>query len=94
MMTEREDGSLLISGGLPADALADRLGLELPDDRDYATAAGYVLSVLKRLPGEGEHFHQQGWRFEVIDMDGRKIDKLLVERKRKAPAHAEADGAA
>ena len=78
MVTEREDKSLLISGALPADALADRLGLELADDREFATAAGYVLSVMKRLPKEGEHFHEQGWRFEVVDMDGLKIDKLLV----------------
>ena len=78
MVVEREDHSLLIAGALPADALAGRLGLELPDVRDYATAAGYVLSVLKRLPKEGEHFHEQGWRFEVVDMDGLKIDKLLV----------------
>ncbi|MEO6716579.1 MAG: hemolysin family protein [Novosphingobium sp.] len=78
MVTEREDHSLLISGALPADALADRLGIELPDTRDFATAAGYVLSVLKHMPKEGEHFHDQGWRFEVVDMDGRKIDKLLV----------------
>ena len=78
MVTEREDKSLLISGALPADALADRLGLELSDDREFATAAGYVLSVMKRLPKEGEHFHEQGWRFEVVDMDGLKIDKLLV----------------
>ncbi|MFN5781448.1 MAG: hemolysin family protein [Novosphingobium sp.] len=78
MVVERDDGSLLVAGGLPADALAERLGLELPDDRDFATAAGYALSVLKRLPHEGEHFDDQGWRFEVVDMDGRKIDKLLV----------------
>jgi putative hemolysin len=78
LLTVREDGSLLVAGALPADAMADRLGIELPDDRDYATAAGYVLSVLKRLPGEGEHFTEQDWRFEVVDMDGRKIDKLLV----------------
>jgi putative hemolysin len=78
LIVEREDGSLLISGALPADVLGDRFALDLPDDRDYATAAGYVLSVLKRLPKEGEHFTQQGWRFEVIDMDGLKIDKLLV----------------
>ena len=78
MLVEREDGSLLVAGALPADALADRLGIELPTDRDYATAAGYVLSVLKHLPKEGEHFIDQHWRFEVIDMDGRKIDKLLV----------------
>jgi len=81
MVVTREDGSLLISGALPADALAGRLHLELPDDRDYATAAGFVLSVIKRLPQEGEHFHEQGWRFEVVDMDGRKIDKLLVSRE-------------
>ncbi|MEO6092534.1 MAG: hemolysin family protein [Novosphingobium sp.] len=78
LIVEREDGSLLISGALPADVLGDRFTLDLPGDRDYATAAGYVLSVLKRLPKEGEHFTQQGWRFEVIDMDGLKIDKLLV----------------
>jgi putative hemolysin len=78
MLIEREDGSLLVSGALPADVLADRLGFELPEHRDYATAAGFVLSVLKRLPSEGEHFTAAGWRFEVVDMDGRKIDKLLV----------------
>ncbi len=85
MIVEREDGSLLISGALPADALAGRLDLELPDSRDYATAAGYVLSVMKRLPKEGEHFREQGWRFEVVDMDGLKIDKLLVSRVQTAP---------
>ena len=78
MLVEREDGSLLVSGAMPADLLADRLGIELPGDRDYATAAGFALSVLKRLPKEGEHFADQDWRFEVVDMDGRKIDKLLV----------------
>ena len=77
-LVEREDGSLLISGAMAADALADRLGLELPESREFAPAAGYVLYMLKRLPVEGESFTDQGWRFEVIDMDGRKIDKLLV----------------
>ena len=80
MVVEREDGTLLVAGSLPADALADRLTIELPEDRDYATAAGFALSVMKKLPHEGEHFHEQGWRFEVVDMDGRKIDKLLVSR--------------
>jgi putative hemolysin len=77
-LVEREDGSLLIAGAMTADALAERLGLDLPEDREFATAAGYVLFMLKRLPSEGDHFHDQGWRFEVVDMDGRKIDKLLV----------------
>lgn len=78
-VTEREDGSLLVGGSMPADALADRLGIDLPDERDYATVAGYALWALKRLPKEGDHFSDQGWRFEVVDMDGRKIDKLLVQ---------------
>ena len=80
----REDGSLLVSGSLSADALADRLGLEYGENREFGTAAGYVLSVLKKLPGEGEHFIDQGWRFEVVDMDGRRIDKLLVSKVAEA----------
>ena len=92
MVTEREDGSLLISGALPADAMAHRLSIDLPEDRDYATVAGFALSVLKKLPGEGEHFTEQGWRFEVVDMDGRKIDKLLVARAKAAHPPTELDG--
>ena len=77
---EREDGSWLISGAAPADLLIDQLGLELPEDRDYATVAGYALSVLRHLPTTGERFSDDGWRFEIVDMDGRKIDKLLASR--------------
>lgn len=80
MMIEREDGSLLISGALPADALGRRLGLDLPEHRDYATTAGFALSVMKRFPDEGDVFEVPGWRFEIVDMDGRKIDKLLVSK--------------
>jgi putative hemolysin len=76
---EREDGSFLIAGWMTADALAERLGITLTEDRDYATAAGFVLDVMKRLPKEGEHFVRDGYRFEIVDMDGRKIDKILVE---------------
>jgi putative hemolysin len=77
-VVEREDGSLLVSGSIGADALADRLDIDLPADRDYATAAGFVLAVLRHLPTVGEAFEEQGWRFEIVDMDGRKIDKLLI----------------
>ena len=89
MVVVREDGSLLLSGALPADAMAERLGIDLPEHRDFATVAGFVLSVMKRLPREGERFDDQGWRFEVVDMDGRKIDKLLVCRCAKAPVAGE-----
>ncbi|WP_375429555.1 hemolysin family protein [uncultured Sphingomonas sp.] len=77
-VVERDDGSLLVAGTTAADTLADRLGLHLPEDRDYATVAGLALSVFRHLPGEGESFALQGWRFEVVDLDGRRIDKLLV----------------
>ena len=77
-IVEREDGSLLVSGSAPADTLAERLGFDLPEDRDYATVAGFALAVLRHLPTVGESFIREGWRFEIVDMDGRKIDKLLV----------------
>ena len=77
-IVERSDGSLLVSGSAPADLLAERTGITLPEERDYATVAGYALSVLRHLPEVGEVFTDQGWRYEVVDMDGRKIDKLLA----------------
>jgi putative hemolysin len=80
MLVVREDGSLLISGQMPIDALADRLDLSLPDERDYATVAGFALWAFKHLPEVGEYFIDQGWRFEIVDLDGRKIDKLLLQQ--------------
>jgi putative hemolysin len=80
-LIERDDGSWLISGAATADLLEDRLGMNLPGERDYSTVAGFCLSVLKHLPETGEAFDHDGWRFEVVDMDGRKIDKLLVRRR-------------
>ena len=85
-LVERDDGSWWVSGSLSADALADTLGFDLPADRDYATAAGFALSVLKHLPEVGERFSHGGWQFEIVDLDGRKIDKLLaskIVRKRR-----------
>lgn len=80
---QRDDGSYLVAGSASADLVAEKLDLDLPGDRDYATAAGLVLAVLKRLPAEGESIVEQGWRFEVVDLDGRRIDKLLVSRARR-----------
>ena len=85
-LVEREDGSWWVAGSLSADALSDRLGIGLPEDRDYATTAGFALSVLKHIPEVGERFAFGGWQFEIVDMDGFKIDKLLaseVVRKRR-----------
>ncbi|MCD1622821.1 hemolysin family protein [Citromicrobium bathyomarinum] len=88
---ERADGSLLISGSLDAESLGDRLALDYGEDREFATAAGFALSVLKHLPEEGEVFTHQGWRFEIVDMDGRKIDKLLVQQNDSPGSVAMAD---
>jgi putative hemolysin len=77
-LVERADGSWLVSGAANADLLIDRFGMNMPAERDYATVAGFALSVLKRLPETGDTFAHQGWKFEVVDMDGRKIDKLIA----------------
>ena len=91
-IVEREDGSWLISGAANADLLTDQLGMNMPGERDYATVAGFALSVLKRLPETGETFAHQGWKFEVVDMDGRKIDKLIATQPpRRRDVEAETD---
>jgi putative hemolysin len=88
---EREDGSWLVSGAASADLLEDRLGISMPEERDYSTVAGFALSVLKKIPETGEHFKFDGYRFEVVDMDGRKIDKLLINRPKKPKGERTAD---
>jgi putative hemolysin len=90
-LVERDDGSWLVSGAANADLLVDRLGVRLPDDRDFSTVAGFALSVLKHLPETGERFRHEGWLFEVVDMDGRKIDKLLVSRAKQKQRAGEAE---
>jgi putative hemolysin len=90
-LVERDDGSWLVSGAASADLLSDRIGVRLPDDRDFSTVAGFALSVLKHLPETGEKFRHDGWSFEIVDMDGRKIDKLIVARSKKKPAQPPAE---
>ena len=77
-VVERDDGSWWVSGSASADVLVDQLCVKLPDDRDFATVAGFALSVLRHIPEVGERFSFAGWQFEIVDMDGRKIDKLLA----------------
>jgi putative hemolysin len=80
-LVRREDGSYLIAGDMPADEFAEALGLRLPERRDYHTVAGFVLDRLAHLPSVGETFDAHGWRFEVIDLDGRRIDKVLAQKR-------------
>ncbi|GEP02966.1 hemolysin family protein [Methylobacterium oxalidis] len=77
---QRADGSWLIAGWMPVDEMADQLGIKLEASRDYETAAGLVIERLQRLPETGETCDIAGWCFEVVDLDGRRVDKILVTR--------------
>lgn len=77
----RKDGSWLVDGRLPAAELKDMFGLhELPGEHEgiFDTVGGFVMMALERVPAEADSFEFEGLRFEVVDMDGRRIDKLLV----------------
>lgn len=77
---QRKDGSWLLSGSMAADEIEEYLGISIPPDRSYHTTAGFVLDRIGHLPDVGETFTDQGWQFEVIDLDGRRIDKILARR--------------
>jgi putative hemolysin len=78
---QREDGSWLVDGGAGVEDLAERLGMKLDGlPRDYSTVSGLVLAELERIPSTGDTLPWRGLVIEVVDMDGRRIDKLLVRR--------------
>jgi putative hemolysin len=84
----REDGSWLLDGTLSLDAVGDLLpaGVFAPDSRGtYHTLGGFMMAELGRIPSSGDHLEQGGWRFEVMDMDGRRVDKVLLEPVRVSP---------
>ena len=83
LLVQRDDGSWLVDGRLPSDETRELLRVSaLPgeEDHDFHTIAGMVMAQFGRIPDAGEHFTWEGWRIEVIDRDGARIDKLLVER--------------
>ena len=76
---QREDGSWLLDGMMSVDDVERTLGIkDMSEDGDFNTIAGFVLHHLERIPEVGEHFHWNGWRFEVVDLDGRRIDKIMA----------------
>ena len=78
---QREDGSWLVDGGASVEDLADRLGIKLDAvPRDYSTVSGIVLAELERIPATGDTLRWHGLSIEVVDMDGRRIDKLLIRQ--------------
>ncbi|HMO46492.1 MAG TPA: hemolysin family protein [Rubrivivax sp.] len=85
--TQRDDGSWLMDGLIPIPELKDRLGLKDVPEEDrgrYNTLAGMVMLLLGRLPLTGDSVEWSGWRFEVVDLDGKRVDKLLVQRSAEA----------
>jgi putative hemolysin len=83
LVVTRDDGSLLVDGSLPVEDLRELLGggaLPGEDEHDYNTAAGMTIAHFGRIPHAGEHFDWRGWRIEVVDLDGPRIDKLLVQQ--------------
>jgi putative hemolysin len=92
LVVERPDGSLLVDGSLPVDELREILGARLPneDDHDYHTAAGMAIAWFGRIPNIAESFDWNGWRIEIIDLDGPRIDKLLLTRLERRDADDDA----
>ena len=93
LVVEREDGSLLVDGGLHIDELRELTSERLADseEHDYHTAAGLVIAHFGRIPHVGEHFMLGFWRIEVVDLDGPRIDKLLLQRMPDARDGDDAD---
>jgi len=77
-VVRRDDGSYLVSGWMPVDELRELLTLKVPRHAGYHTAAGLVLQHFDALPQVGDSFVLDDWRFEIVDLDGRRIDKILV----------------
>ncbi len=85
----RQDGSWLLDGLIPVPELKDRLGFtQVPEEElgRYNTLSGMVMLLLGRVPHTGDAVEWSGWRFEIVDMDGRRIDKVLATRVAVAPA--------
>jgi len=81
-VVRRHDGSLLLDGMMPSDELRAQLHLPpLPRQGSYHTVAGLMLALLQRVPREGDRIVWAGWRFEIVDMDGRRVDKVLAVRE-------------
>src|SRR5215208_6585264 len=88
-IVRREDGSWLVDGLLAAEDMKERLGLSrLPREEkaDYQTVGGMVMDALGRVPAPGDRFEWEGYYFEVVDMDGRRVDKVLMAPAHDAPA--------
>jgi putative hemolysin len=80
-VTRRQDGSLLLSGWMQVDEMGELMGIVLPEERNFHTVAGFMIDRMGRLPAVGESIDAHGWNFEVVDLDGRRVDKILATKR-------------
>jgi putative hemolysin len=91
--TQRQDGSWLLDGMLEVDEFKELFELPvLPHENEYETLSGFVMMSLGRVPQSADHFEWHGLKFEVVDMDGRRVDKVLVTTLPQRPQISEAGG--
>jgi putative hemolysin len=93
MVIRREDGSWLLDGMLGVDAAARTLGIDslaLDERENYHTIGGLAMFALGRVPRTGDVFQRKGFRFEIVDMDGNRVDRVLVTPMRRASGDAPA----
>lgn len=84
MIVKRDNGSWLVDGALPVEEFKDAFQIdELPEEDLYQTVGGFIMMHLERVPSTGDHFEWGGYRFEVVDMDEHRVDKILVVPLRK-----------
>ncbi len=90
-VVQRDDGSWLVEGSLLLDELKDTLAIDAfdNDDRSYSTLGGLMMDQLDKIPTEGDRFTAWGYRFEVVDMDGRRVDKVLIQQETSSNSNQE-----
>lgn len=77
---KRDDGSLLIDGSILIDELKEHLHINFEDEENYSTLGGFMMYKLNRIPKAGDKFEYKSYMFEIVDMDGKRVDKVLVTR--------------
>ena len=85
-MTTREDGSLLVDGDFQFDEVMEHLEIAVPDDlkeirQNITTVGGFIMYMLNKVPAVGDHIHFEHFRWEVVDMDGNRVDKVLIAKE-------------
>ncbi|MDY0083929.1 MAG: transporter associated domain-containing protein, partial [Ignavibacteriaceae bacterium] len=79
-IVKRDDGSLLIEGSILIDELKEHINIVFEDEENYSTLGGFMMYKLNRIPKAGDKFEFKDYMFEIVDMDGKRVDKVLVTR--------------